>query len=92
MSDTEAAILERMIRPEGVDMSDDALRAVLRIDFNESDHARMAELSRKAQEGQLAEVEREELEGYINVSHLVALLQSKARRWLRDPGPNASAA
>jgi hypothetical protein len=52
----------------------------------------MAELSQKAQEGKLSDAERDELESYINVSHLLALLQSKARQWLRDPGPNSSAA
>jgi hypothetical protein len=52
----------------------------------------MAELSSKAQEGTLTPEEQDELDGYINVSHFIAFVQSKARISLKNPAPNSSAA
>lgn len=85
-TETEVAILKRVIAPESGGMPAEGARQILNLGFNESDHARMGELSEKAQEGALSEAEREELEGYINVSHLIALLQSKARASLKRRG------
>jgi hypothetical protein len=87
----EAAILRRVIRPEAGDMPPDAARALLTFRFAESDHARMAELSAKAQEGDLTQPEQEELDSYINVSHFIAFIQSKARMSLKNiQPPNAA--
>jgi len=88
----ETAILKRVIRPDVGDISPDAARALLAMGFQESDHARMAELSAKAQEGTLTPDEQDELDGYINVSHFIAFVQSKARFSLKNPAPNSSAA
>jgi hypothetical protein len=49
----------------------------------------MGDLSHRAQIGALTPGERDELEGFINVSHLIALLQSKARMSLRKQGSAA---
>ena len=78
-TETEAAILKRVIRPEVGSMSPDAAHAFLTLGFEESDHARMAELSEKARSGTLTLAEQDELDGYINVSHFIALVHSKAR-------------
>ena len=88
----ETAILKRVIRPDVGDIPHDAARALLAMGFAESDHARMAELSSKAQEGTLTPEEQDELDGYINVSHFIAFVQSKARISLKNPAPNSSAA
>jgi hypothetical protein len=80
-TETEVAILKRVLRPEEGDMSPQAASEILKMGFNEPDHARMAVLSLK-----------EELDSYINVSHLIALMHSKARVALRGRGPNSSAA
>jgi hypothetical protein len=88
---TEAAILKRVIQPDSGNMSPDAARALLAFQFTESDHARMAELSVKARDGTLAQGEEEELDGYINVSHFIAFVQSKARMCLKSaPLPGAA--
>jgi hypothetical protein len=79
MTNTEAAILERVIQSGQRKLSPEVAKELLRFDFSESDHTRMAELSEKAQQGSLSELERDELDGYINVSHFIALIQSKAR-------------
>ena len=55
---------------------------ILKLDFAESDHARMAALSTKAHEGALSPDERKELEVYIDTSHFLALMHSKARQFL----------
>ena len=78
-TETEAAILERVIRPDVGDLSPEVAKELLRLDFPESDHTRMAELSDKARQGTLSTTERDELDGYINISHFIAFIQSKAR-------------
>ncbi len=88
----ETAILKRVIRPEVGDMSPAAAKALLALGFDEADHARMAELSAKAQEGTLDSGEQDELDGFINVSHFIAFVQSKARTSLKNQPPNSSAA
>ena len=74
------------------DLSPEAAKALLALGFPESDHARMAELSAKAQDRSLTSAEQEELDGYINVSHFIAFVQSKARLALKNPKPRSSAA
>ena len=88
-SDVEAAILTRVIAPEAGGFPEEAARQILNLGFTEADHARMGELSSRARIGALTPGERDELEGFINVSHLIALLQSKARMSLRKQGSAA---
>jgi hypothetical protein len=84
-SDTE--ILRRVIEPDRANLSPEAARFMLGLDFPEADHERMALLSDKANAGTLSEQERDELEGYIRVSDFLSLVQAKARMALRDvPG------
>ena len=78
-TEAETAILKRVIRPDVGDISPESAKALLTLGFQESDHARMAELSAKAQDGNLTSAEQDELDGYINVSHFIAFVQSKAR-------------
>jgi hypothetical protein len=91
-TETEAAILQRVIRPYEGNLSPEAAKELLKLEFPESDHIRMAELSAKAQEGTLTAAERDELDSYINVSHFIAFVQSKARISLKSPSRGTSAA
>ena len=79
---TGLAILERVIAPKLANFSEDVARAVLTWDFAGEDQERVENLSAKAQEGTLTPAERDELEEYVRVGNLLALLQSKARRSL----------
>lgn len=79
LPNTEISILSRIIDPEDPSLSADAARSILAMDFQDADHDRMAELVAKNQAGELSEVERFELTSYVNVGHLLALWQSKAR-------------
>jgi hypothetical protein len=91
-TDVETEILKRVIRPDEGDVGPEAARALLKLSFTESDHARMAVLSQKAQAGTLDQTERDELEAYINVSRFIALVQSKARTSLKNYGLNSPSA
>ena len=82
-SNTAAAIVNRLIDPEQGDLPIDAARFLVRLDFPQCDHVRMDELSSKAAEGALLPDEREELDEYLRVSDLLAVIQSKARRSLK---------
>jgi hypothetical protein len=89
-TETEAAILKRVIHPEWGNLSPEAARQLLQLGFDESDHAHMAELSSKAQTASLTPSEQDELDGYINVSHLIAFLHSRARMSLKPSLPGSS--
>jgi hypothetical protein len=80
----EAEILKRVIQPGTGDIPSEAARALLTWRFSDSDDARMDELSAKASDGKLSPGEAEELDGYINVSHFIAFVQSKARISLKN--------
>jgi hypothetical protein len=83
---TEAAILGRLIEPEKSDRPPEAARFLLRLDFTPGDKARMDELAAKAREGAIDADDRAELENYVHVGHLLALMQSKARNSLKRGG------
>ena len=70
-------------------LSEDAARSILRLDFTSADRERMNDLAAKAREGSLTSAENEELEHYLRLGDLLAILQSKARRSLpnRQPPP-----
>lgn len=80
---TEAAILARVIQVGRDDLSRGAAEYLLSIRFGERDIARMNELSEMAREGKLTAAEQAELDSYIHVSNLLAIVQSKGRRALK---------
>lgn len=80
---TEAAILARLIERPQDNLSPGAAEYLLSIRFDDGDIARMNELSELAREGTLNMDEQIELDSYIHVANLIAVMQSKARRALR---------
>jgi len=83
------AILDRLIRPSDETLTPDAARTLLALKFHKSDERRMNQLAAKARKGTLSEKDRAEAEQYNLVSHMVALLQAKARGALRNHDPGA---
>jgi hypothetical protein len=83
---TQGTIWSRIIEPEQGDLTPEAAAYILKLDFRESDHQRMAQLNGKANEGTLSASERAELEEYIRAGDLMALMQSKARQSLKRHG------
>ena len=80
---TEAAILARLIQVGDQELSRGAAEYLLSIRFGEHDVARMNELSELARQGKLTGPEQAELDSYIHVSNLLAIMQSKGRRALK---------
>ena len=81
-NNTGAAILKRLIQPDGDELSAAGANFILGLDFADFDHVRMAELSAKAQTGELSADERDELGEYLRAGDMLAILKLKARRSL----------
>jgi|SRR6185437_9133836 len=81
--ETGTAILDRVIQPGHVTMTPDAARTFLSLKFQKQDERRMNRLAAKARRGTLTERERALAEQYDIVSHMLALLQAKARQTLK---------
>lgn len=80
---TEAAILARLIERPQSDLSPPVAEYLLSIRFDDSDIARMDELSEFARQGTLNADQQAELDSYIHATNLIAVMQSRARRVLR---------
>ena len=78
-SNTDVAILSRIIAPDEAGLSPEMANLVLSLDFLPDDRARMDELAAMARDDTLAFQEQEELDDYERVGHLLSLLWSKAR-------------
>jgi hypothetical protein len=82
---SEAAILGRLMEKQGCDLSPAAAEYLLSIRFEQQDIARMNELSELARQSALEPQEQAELDSYIHVSNFLGMMQSRARRVLRQP-------
>lgn len=80
---TEAAIWTRIIEPEKNGLSPEAARSLLELRFSERDLSHMNELAQKNRQGLLSGAERQELEEYVKVGDVLALLHLKARKSLQ---------
>lgn len=80
---TEAAILSRLIQISQEDLPREAAEYLLSIRFDERDTARMNELSELASQGKLNGAEEAELDSYLHVGNLLAVMQSKGRQALQ---------
>jgi hypothetical protein len=81
---TEAGILARLIQAREDNLSRDAANYLLSLSFDADDITRMNQAERKGQIRPLTSAETAELDSYIHVSNLLAIMQSKARRALRQ--------
>jgi hypothetical protein len=82
---TEAAILRRVIKPHERNLSATAARALLQLDFEDTDRRRMHELAIKNQDDALSADERADLQAYLHVGMVLDLLHSKATLALKRP-------
>jgi len=81
---TEAAILARIIGADERELTPDAARYLLSMRLPTSDEDRVDELSAKARAGSLSEAEGKELDSYLHIGSLLAVMQSNARRRLKQ--------
>ncbi len=80
---TEAAILNRVFRPNGDAWPRAAAEAIMSIGFDPSDRDRMTLLLEKAKTGDLSSEEAEALENYRHIGRLLELMKSRARQSLK---------
>jgi hypothetical protein len=81
------SIFSRVIQPDVGSLPTELARYVSSLDFRPEDHARYEELSAKAGEGTLTPQEADELDGYLHIDSLLAIMRLKADRSLRNqPG------
>jgi hypothetical protein len=80
---SEAAIFGRVFVDGRHRLTPELAQHILTLEFNDEDKARMHELAVKNQEGCISPEELRDLDSYIKVADLVAILQSKARKFLR---------
>lgn len=80
---SEAAIFSRVWEDEKKALSPTVARHVLKLRFSKTDQARMHELAAKNRAGELTAEETDELDNFVKVGDLLALLQSRARQRLR---------
>jgi hypothetical protein len=58
---------------------------LLSMQLPQADQQRVNELSAKARAGSLSESETQELDSYLHIGRLLAVMQSRARRLLNNP-------
>ena len=80
---SEIAMFGRLIQSEKGDLDERLARYVLTLGFAKADQDRMSDLAARNQNGALSSHERDELQSYVRSGHLLALLQSKARKSLK---------
>lgn len=80
---SEAAIFARLWEGGTKTLSVTLARHIVTLGFSDADRARMRELSKKNREEVLTRAEVKELDNFIHVGELLAILQSKARQRLK---------
>ena len=87
---SEAAIFSRVVDRSLSHFTPETARSFLDLGFSEEDQARIHELAMRNQEETLSADEKEELRNYVKVGNLLAVFQSKARKYLKDHGSPSS--
>jgi hypothetical protein len=83
---TEAAIFADLWDRSPNRMTPAVARYILKLSFTEEERTRVVELVRRNTAGRLSVAEVEEMDTYLRAGDLLALLQSKARRFLKEAG------
>jgi hypothetical protein len=74
-----SAVLERLLGPVSRSLNIEAARKLIRLKADAKTQARVDELARKCNEGELTPRERAEYERYVTAGNLIAILQAEAR-------------
>jgi hypothetical protein len=84
MNNVSSTVLDRVLDPFVECLSPGAARALTKFRFSPDLRERLASLAEKCNLGKLSPKEKCEYEAYVRAIDLVALLQSKARRFLKS--------
>ncbi|MBI3411420.1 MAG: hypothetical protein HY040_24090 [Planctomycetes bacterium] len=71
--------LGRLLGPVGDSLNQKAARRLLRLKADAETDARVAELARKCNEGELTPSEKAEYDEFVNAGAVIAILKAKAR-------------
>jgi hypothetical protein len=77
---SEVDIRARVIGPSWQRLPADVARAVLKLNFEKRDLARIKRLSDRVGNGALSQRKQDELQQYAHVGRVIALMHSQARR------------
>ena len=83
MKSLETPILSRLLDPLGRILTPSVARDLVKMRFDRNAQAHIDKLARKCNEGKLTDVERKEYETYVYFIDFVAILQAKARAFLK---------
>jgi hypothetical protein len=83
MKTLERPVLDRVIDPLSRILTPEVAQRLVRFRFDQKAQARIDKLARKCNEGQLSEGERSEYEAYVYAIDFIAILQAKARAFLK---------
>ena len=75
-----------MIEADHPETTPDLACYLLAMQLPEADRARVDKLSAKARSGSLTAGERAELDSYLHIGSLLGMMQSRARRFLKNTG------
>ena len=81
---TTHAVLDELLDPVSHCLTLEVAHRVTQLRAPESVQRRMEQLAARSSEGTLSAQERHEYEAYVSAGTLIAVLQSKARKLLRD--------
>jgi hypothetical protein len=82
IAEHDAEIWARLLDADSTEIDEQAANGLLRMKFRPQDVDRMNALAEKARQGTLSEQERQEIESYNRVGHLMAILQARAKQVL----------
>ena len=76
---SSTAVLERLLEPVSRSLNIEAARKLVQLKADAKTQARVDQLARKCNEGDLTPAERSEYETFVAAGNLIAILQAKAR-------------
>jgi hypothetical protein len=82
-AEIQLKILRRIFDSHRAKLSSAAARSLMELDFSDDDRSRMNHLAALARSGELTKAEDAELEDFLYVGNLLALIHAKARRSMK---------
>jgi hypothetical protein len=79
-----ASVLDRLLEPISQSLNSESARAIAEMEAQSEDQRRILELAEKCNQGDLTPDERDEYETYVHAGNLIAILQAKARSYLKQ--------
>ncbi len=85
----DGQVLQGLLEPVSKALNEEAARKLIRLKANRKAQARVDDLARKCNEGELTPEERAEYETYVMAGEFIAILQAQARLLLARRGQPA---